>query len=57
MAIILPPDAESRLLTREILYTGITRTKHMVYIYGSEKAVEKICKNQVKRITGFVEEV
>lgn len=56
VAIILPPDAESRLLTREILYTGVTRTKHMVYIYGSDKAVEKSCKNQVKRITGFAEE-
>ncbi len=56
VAIILPPDAERRLLTREILYTGITRTKHMVYIYGSDKAIEKSCKSQVKRITGFVEE-
>ena len=56
VAIILPPDAESRLLTREILYTGITRTKHMVYLYGSDKAVEKSCKNRVIRTTGFSEE-
>lgn len=56
VAIILPPDAESRLLTREILYTGITRTKNMVYLYGSDKAVEKSCKNIVERVTGFSEE-
>ena len=55
VAIILPPDAESRLLTREILYTGITRTKNMVFLFGSDKAVEKSCKNVVERVTGFID--
>lgn len=55
VAIVLPPDAESKLLTREILYTGITRTKNRVYIFGSDKAVEKACKNKVERTTGLSE--
>lgn len=53
VAIVLPPDAESRLLTREILYTGITRTKNRVFLFGSDKAVEKACKNVVERTTGL----
>ena len=53
VTMILPPDAESKLLTREILYTGITRTKKRVYIFGSDKAVEKVCKTRVERITGL----
>lgn len=55
VAIILPPDGESRLLTREILYTGITRTKKMVFLFGSDKAVEKSCKSVVSRVTGFID--
>ena len=54
VAIVLPPDAESKLLTREILYTGITRTKNMVFLFGSDKAVEKSCKNVAMRVTGFL---
>ena len=55
VAIILPPDGGSRLLTREILYTGITRTKKMVFLFGSDKAVEKSCKSVVSRVTGFID--
>ncbi|MBP5285758.1 MAG: exodeoxyribonuclease V subunit alpha [Kiritimatiellae bacterium] len=53
VAIVLPPDGESPLLTREILYTGITRTKNTVCIYGSDKAVEKCCRTALVRVTGF----
>jgi len=54
VAIVLPPDAESKLLTREILYTGITRTRNRVFLFGSDKAVEKACKNKVERVSGLV---
>lgn len=48
-------NSGSRLLTREILYTGITRTKKMVFLFGSDKAVEKSCKSVVSRVTGFID--
>ena len=53
VAIVLPPDGESPLLTREILYTGITRTKGGVRIYASESAVVSCCRNAVERVTGL----
>jgi len=53
VAVVLPPDGESPLLTREILYTAITRTKGKVFLYGSDKAIENCCMHKVERLTGF----
>jgi exodeoxyribonuclease V alpha subunit len=40
-------------LNKNLLYTGITRTKNRVFLFGSDKAVEKACKNVVERTTGL----
>ena len=53
VAIVLPPDGENPLLTREILYTGITRTKGGVHIYASEASVTSCCRKSVARVTGM----
>lgn len=53
VAIVLPPDGDSPLLTREILYTGITRTKGSVRIYASEASVVACCQKAVERVTGL----
>jgi len=53
VAVVLPPDGESPLLTREILYTAITRTKGKVYLYGSDKSIETSCKHKVDRVMGL----
>ena len=36
---VLLPDADSRLLTRELFYTAVTRAKEKVRVVGSEAAV------------------
>ena len=54
VAIVLPPDGESPLLTREILYTGITRTKGAVHIYAGDASVKACCLKSVERVTGLV---
>jgi exodeoxyribonuclease V alpha subunit len=53
VAIVLPPDGDSPLLTREILYTGITRTKGSVRIYAGEASIVACCQKAVERITGL----
>lgn len=54
VAIVLPPDGVSPLLTREILYTGITRTKGGVSLYASEASIEACCIKAVERVTGLI---
>ena len=53
VAIVLPPDGESPLLTREILYTGITRTKGAVRICAGEESIVACCQKAVERVTGL----
>ena len=53
VAIVLPPKDESPLLTREILYTGITRTKGTVRIYAGDASLEACCRRSVERLTGL----
>lgn len=53
IAVVLPQDGDNQLLTREILYTGITRTKGMVYLYGGEESVRRCCERTIERISGL----
>jgi exodeoxyribonuclease V alpha subunit len=53
VAIVLPPDGDSPLLTRETLYTGITRTKGSVRLYAGEASVRACCEKAVERVTGL----
>lgn len=54
VAVVLPPEGDNPLLTREILYTGITRTKRSVFVYASEKSVRKCCQRTVERLSGLI---
>ena len=64
VAIVLPPNTgkpeerkeESdsfKLLTREILYTAITRTKKTVAIWGSEDAIRHCAQHAIERVSGL----
>ena len=53
VAVVLPPTGENPLLTREILYTAITRTKGNVYLYASDESLAACCARVVKRETGL----
>ena len=47
-------EADSfRLLTREILYTAITRTKGHVHIWASENSVRHCAKHAIERVSGL----
>jgi exodeoxyribonuclease V alpha subunit len=51
--IVVLPDRESRILTRELLYTGVTRAKQRLTIIGSREAVESAVATPIRRATGL----
>ncbi|MCH8539069.1 MAG: ATP-binding domain-containing protein, partial [Alkalimonas sp.] len=54
-AALLLPASSSPLLTRELLYTGITRaSQRFSLIYDNEQTVETTMQQQVQRASGMV---
>ncbi|MCE0765519.1 exodeoxyribonuclease V subunit alpha [Pseudonocardia kujensis] len=54
VTVVLPPP-ESPLLTRELLYTAVTRARAAVRIVGSEEAVRAAIARPVSRASGLRE--
>lgn len=52
VSVILPP-VESPLLTRELLYTAITRAEHGVHLIGSAAALRQAVLNRARRASGL----
>ena len=50
---VLLPDPDSRLLTRELLYTAITRAQESVTLVGSVEAVRAAVTRRTQRATGL----
>ena len=51
--LVLPDDENHRLLTREIVYTGITRAKKRVLFYGSEPVLNTALQRKIRRRSGL----
>lgn len=51
--LILPNDTENALLTREIIYTAITRAKKRVFVLGKMEILEKAVSNKIFRFSGI----
>ncbi|MBI5735342.1 MAG: ATP-binding domain-containing protein, partial [Mycolicibacterium neoaurum] len=52
VTVVLPPE-DSRLLTRELFYTAVTRAQHRVRVVGSEAEVRAAIDRQAVRATGL----
>lgn len=50
---VLLPDEGSRLLTRELFYTAVTRARHHVRVVGTEAAVRAAVGTRAQRATGL----
>ena len=50
---VLLPEAGSRLLTRELFYTAVTRAEEAVLVVGSEAAVRAAVDTTAQRATGL----
>ena len=55
--VILPKKKENRLLTRELVYTGITRAKDCAYIQTSEEVLYTAVNQQVDRVSGLKDRI
>lgn len=53
VAIVMPPNGDNPLLTREILYTGITRTRQNVVVYSGDASIRRCCETVVERLSGL----
>jgi exodeoxyribonuclease V alpha subunit len=54
-AIVVLPEKPSRILTRELLYTGVTRARDKVTVVGSREVIETAIKTPIRRATGLAE--
>ena len=52
VALVLP-DASSPVLTRELLYTAITRARSSLSVYGSEAALRSAIERRAERSSGL----
>jgi exodeoxyribonuclease V alpha subunit len=52
VTVLMPPE-DSRLLTRELLYTAVTRAKTKVRVVGSEAEVRAALASRVRRASGL----
>lgn len=52
-AAVLLPDASSRLLTRELLYTAVTRARDEIILVGREVAVREAVARPAGRASGL----
>lgn len=52
VALVLPPPG-SPILTRELVYTGLTRAKRCVHVYAEEKTLEEAVQRCVRRRSGL----
>jgi hypothetical protein len=51
--VVLPRDEKHRLLTRQIIYTAVTRAKKRVFIYGKPSALANALHRKIKRESGL----
>jgi len=54
VVVLLPPQV-SRILTRELLYTAVTRAKRQVTVVGSEEVIGGAVDRRVQRASGLRE--
>jgi exodeoxyribonuclease V alpha subunit len=52
---VVLPDEKSRLLTRELFYTAVTRAQEQVRVVGTEAAIRSAIGREVQRASGLRE--
>jgi exodeoxyribonuclease V alpha subunit len=52
---VVAPDARSRILTRELLYTGVTRARHRLVVVGDEATIRSAVERPIDRASGLGE--
>lgn len=55
--IFLPTDPENKILTRELLYTAVTRAKNSCYLYANDTVIRRTIEKQVSRVSGIIDRI
>ena len=53
--VVVLPNPESRLATRELVYTGITRAKSYLHVWGPLETIDRAAENRGRRNTLLLE--
>jgi exodeoxyribonuclease V alpha subunit len=51
--LVLPEDPDNRLLTREMIYTALTRAKSLAVIYGKKSVLKRAVEQRIIRESGI----
>jgi exodeoxyribonuclease V alpha subunit len=57
VAVLLPPHAEHRVLSRQLLYTGVSRARQSLELWASRTAVEAALMRPVVRVGALADRV
>ncbi|UGB38407.1 exodeoxyribonuclease V subunit alpha [Frateuria soli] len=55
VAVLLPPDPQSRILSRQLLYTGLSRARKTVLLWSSGAALDTSLTRPVRRAGGLAD--
>lgn len=53
VAVLLPPDADNRILSRQLLYTGLSRARNGVEIWTGDAVLERAITTPARRWSGL----
>ncbi|HXW82434.1 MAG TPA: ATP-binding domain-containing protein, partial [Acidimicrobiales bacterium] len=53
VVVVLLPSASSRVLTRELLYTAVTRSRRGLFLVGTEASVRAAVSRPIARASGL----
>ncbi|HET6631681.1 MAG TPA: exodeoxyribonuclease V subunit alpha [Rhodanobacteraceae bacterium] len=53
VALLLPPDADNRILSRQLLYTGASRARRAIELWGGDDALNAALATPVHRASGL----
>ncbi|MEO8746557.1 MAG: exodeoxyribonuclease V subunit alpha [Rhodanobacter sp.] len=53
VALLLPPDADNRILSRQLLYTGASRARRVIELWATDAALETAIATPVRRAGGL----
>ena len=54
-AVVILPPPDSPILTRELLYTAVTRAKTRLTIIGEAEAIDQAVRRKTDRASGLIE--
>lgn len=55
VAVLLPPERDNRILSRQLLYTGLSRARESVELWSSDEALASALSRPVERSGGLAE--